>query len=1374
MLQGTAAISDAEDAPYNIESSIRIVKTDTGQLTKSLGQDGNRRRWTWSAWVRKPVEGEYEYLWGYNNPNGAHGEQIRFQNDGKIWWYQYDGAQDGTYAYRLGTHQVFRDPAAWYHIVAVYNSEHDTASERCRLYVNGTRITWFEHYDWPAVDLLSSAINRTGYQQGLGRVGHWGGYSDCWLADVRFIDGLCLEAAAFGSFNEAGAWNPKQFAITAVNNGTANWVGGTSGNWNNSTALMFDGIPTTDSAGNASFVNAGNNATVTLPGSGVKVNSTLRLNMYASVGSFTQYTRIAVNGIDYSFTAQMIAGTGSNSGYWLIPDFGGKTLTSIRVEALTGANVGLAGIEVDGILLTNGKTDPTIARNNVNSGIRWSGYVVSSDGYYSNHDAAKGFQGLPGGNGVATSGQGTDRYFTWTPPGGLAFTDKVEVQCTTDNQYAQIDLGSGLGSDVTVTAGSGKDWQWTTLATGGGAITQIKFRPTGSTYARFSAIRVDGHELIDLTADNSYHFKFNDVTNQQRLGRNSFGDIGIADADGALPIYNTTADSDGYDQGETKGSGYRTDSSAGTTNGTGLVLAVPGDSVSTGTIDVHEQINTGSSNKAIYSTTGDASVVTGNGRFYDKSIEFDGNDIISFAGSDDFDFGSGNFTIEAWVRSSDTTTNYPSIFGCWHTNTAKFDFRPRGTDQSGEFYWIHRIGGSNTIIRGHGIAVDGNWHHIAVAREGNVFRMFLDGKLTNSETHAHTLDDSSGMTINLGYDEWGASYYTGKLNDLRVYKGVAKYTASFTPPKRNEWYVTNIAHAHAQYPENVDYFAFESPTSYEDENGGIHGTYAQLNPFKKSNSTLRQGNLLGGNTANTDGNAYATIKCPSTGKWYCESVLKEWTAAGNNWGIGFDANDDETIRGWNNSIGDKAWLFGGNSATLYKLHGSSETSLGSRTQNAQDVLQCLYDADNGKLYYGINNDWFTNSNSGADFDAANHTWSSASNLKSGGHFWLNAYDADAFINFGQRPFKYTPPLSAKGLCTQNLPDTFTGTEANNPSKYFDVLVYTGTGAADQPIKGLNFQPDLWWSKKRDSDNNSHHVVDAIRGGDTVLLADATSADDADPAFGLTFESDGVLQDYVGSYTANTNGHGYVAWAWDCGAAAATPSTDGSITVSNQWVNNTSGFSMSKYTMSTDGGTWGHGLSTRPDWVIVKRLNSAASWCSWHKGIANTQYLMINDDDGASAWNVWGNTTPTNTVVTVSGDSYTGNDGDTYIAYCWAPIPGYSAFGSYTGNGSTDGKFHYCGFKPRFLVVKMISGTGNWNVFDNKRSKDRNQQGKYLRFNSSSVEGDAQSGQYGIAVDLLSNGWKNRSGSGGNDINQTSANFVWAAFAEHPFKTARAI
>lgn len=197
--------------------------------------------------------------------------------------------------------------------------------------------------------------------------------------------------------------------------------------------------------------------------------------------------------------------------------------------------------------------------------------------------------------------------------------------------------------------------------------------------------------------------------------------------------------------------------------------------------------------------------------------------------------------------------------------------------------------------------------------------------------------------------------------------------------------------------------------------------------------------------------------------------------------------------------------------------------------------------------------------------------------------------------------------------------------------------------------------------------------------------------------------------------------------------------------------------------NTAGSTIGHGLGAVPKMIIVKVRSAANAWQVRHASVPVTQTLQLESTTGAYTSGVWNNTSPTSSVFTVGTGQSINESGQTYVAYCFADVEGFSKFGSYTGNGSADGSFIYLGFRPAFLLMKSTTSAESWIMHDTSRSPD-NAVDEVLFANLSNAEGS------GIArADILSNGFKMRNvGYGGNESGQT---YIYMAFAENPFKNS---
>ena len=346
---------------------------------------------------------------------------------------------------------------------------------------------------------------------------------------------------------------------------------------------------------------------------------------------------------------------------------------------------------------------------------------------------------------------------------------------------------------------------------------------------------------------------------------------------------------------------------------------------------------------------------------------------------------------------------------------------------------------------------------------------------------------------------------------------------------------------------------------------------------------------------------------------------------------------------------------------------------------------------------------------------------------------------------------------------------------DSPKKYFDTVTYTGNGASPRSIGGLSFKPDLVWSKQRSVAEN-HNLYDAVRGGANSLRSNLTNAENASSIYGYitSFNSDGVTYTSGGTNNDlnNANGVTFVNWNW-LGANTTVSNTSGTIS-STVSVNQTSGFSIVSYTGTGSVANVGHGLGVTPACFITKcRSNAVTSWGMYHQSVGNTAFMELNGT-AAKQTNIayFNNTSPTSSVFTIGTDTINNGNGYTFIAYCFAEVKGFSKFGSYTGNGSSDGTFVYTGFKPAFLLAKS-SSTANrqWYIVDNKRSTSdgNNVLNKTLAPNQSNDESWWGTNNY---VDFVSNGFKFRDSYDG--FNESGGTYIYMAFASSPFVSSKSI
>ena len=474
--------------------------------------------------------------------------------------------------------------------------------------------------------------------------------------------------------------------------------------------------------------------------------------------------------------------------------------------------------------------------------------------------------------------------------------------------------------------------------------------------------------------------------------------------------------------------------------------------------------------------------------------------------------------------------------------------------------------------------------------------------------------------------------------------------------------------------------------------------------------------------------------------------------------------------------------------------GTDSDSTGSVVQN--DIISLAADFDNDKWYFAINGS-YTAMRSGQNPSDGSNPMCSASGggglvtiARTAGFTWFPAMGNWAAstrnikVNFGQDStfsgsfsaggnadengfgdFKYSVPTGFLAMCSANLPISDdidpAQTDDNFPQKQCGVVTYTGTGSSNA-VSGLGFQPDLVIIKNRPGTQGTK-ITDSSRGVTKVLQAPTSSAESTD-SNGLTaFGSDGFTVGSDAGY--NGSGNGMVAWCWRANGGTTASNSDGDITSTVQ-VNQAAGFSIVQYTgvSSATTATVGHGLGKAPTFIIHKSLNASA----YHfvRGVPGmTSATTVRDfNPNGSPTDVSGSggalVAPTDTTFNINNYTGIGGGGYNYVAYCWAPIEGYSKFGVYQGNSNSDGTFVYTGFRPR-IILTFGEAFGRENfIWDSERTPF-NTNDDYLRWGRSSAEGTSSS----VSIDFLSNGFKAR----GTNADYNSGNVIYAAWGDVPFK-----
>ena len=336
------------------------------------------------------------------------------------------------------------------------------------------------------------------------------------------------------------------------------------------------------------------------------------------------------------------------------------------------------------------------------------------------------------------------------------------------------------------------------------------------------------------------------------------------------------------------------------------------------------------------------------------------------------------------------------------------------------------------------------------------------------------------------------------------------------------------------------------------------------------------------------------------------------------------------------------------------------------------------------------------------------------------------------------------------------------TTIDDPTSFFNTVLYTGNATDNRTVTGVGFQPNWSWLKDR-TNGNHHRIYDSVRGATKAIYSSLTTAEGTASDGLKSFDSDGFTLG-TGS-DENGNSANFVSWNWLAGGSASSNS-DGDIT-SSVSVNTTAGFSIVSYTGTGSNATVGHGLGVAPKMVIIKHRSDTYDWVVYHKDAGNTGFLRLNTTNATDTGiNMFQNTDPTSSVFSISTHGAVNDSSDNFIAYCFAEKQGYSKIGSYTGGSDP---FVYLGFKPAWIMFKNSSASENWRIIDNKRDTD-NPAAQHLYPNLANAEGSGTS--YNDFIDFLSNGFKIRSGSG--EIDGSGNTIIFMAFAESPFVNSNGI
>ena len=664
------------------------------------------------------------------------------------------------------------------------------------------------------------------------------------------------------------------------------------------------------------------------------------------------------------------------------------------------------------------------------------------------------------------------------------------------------------------------------------------------------------------------------------------------------------------------------------------------------------------------------------------------------------------------------------------------------------------------------------WYHFMVAVDTtqstntDKIKMYVDGDQITSLSYSN-YDGGTNYDLPFGNDnstmyvaEQSSSNYhlDGYLAEFNIVDGTALTPATFglTNTSTGRWIPKTLTGI--TYGSNGARFQFESSSNLGDDTSGQNNDFTVANLVAGDQTTdsptqnfatgtatadsgnlvphtISEGNLTFNNPNGTSGRGFSTARSTlrldpkSDTGYYCE-VKVDTTAGGNGLGVGVT---DVRVDGVQQSSSD-GYFGAGNNFQLFQdsfyyreINGSGINATDASTFPAYttgDTLGLAFKS--GKLWIAKNNTWY---NSGNPSTGANPLVELSNNTLY--RFCLSLYGMNlsgapkGTYNFGQKSLTYTAPTGFVSLNQDNMPTT------------------------DKGITGMA------WIKGRDTTYN-HLLIDSSRGGDKQIQPNLTNGELTQPDMIQKFLAGGYsVEDFV---NLNTSGQSYVSWNWVANGGTTASNSDGSITSTVQ-VNTDAGFSIVQRTGTGSAGTVGHGLNKAPSWIFSKNLGTTESWPCWHQSIGAANAMFLNLNNASASSTQYNSTAPTSSVFSVGATDGNNQSSANHIDWVWCEVDGFSKFGKYVGNGSTDGTFVYTGFRPAWVMMKNSGTTGNWYIHDSTRDLG-NPSTQTLMTNLANAEANQ------TTIDILSNGFKQRIG---NDASNLSSNtYIYIAFAKHPF------
>jgi len=1328
VLNNSNAISTG--GAYNLESSLRLRESASADLSRTPTSAGNRKTWTWSAWVK---------LGTVNNTAGlfmAYGGNSDTQYGGIF----FAGSNLALNAYNYNivtTVAAFRDPSAWYHVVVILDTTQATSSNRVKIYVNGV-LQSVTTGTMPSQN-TDLAINQSA-PHALGSRSPFSStlYFDGYMTEVNFVDGQALTPSDFGETDTTtGVWKPKEYTGTYGTNG-----------------FYLPMKETQQATGFNTVLYTGNGTELKVTGVGFnpdlvwvkrRDNAVSYYRLIDSVRGGDK--RLASNDTGGETTASTLIQSFDADGYTVGTDTGmnasgdryvawcwdagsADTLTGYGDFDGTGDYLSAPASEYANYI--NGSGDFTIEW--------WVNYdALPSDGGWYAQDSGSAvvspfnlFQQTNNWRLYATTANGAWNVFSNTLLATTSLTTNrwYHIACVRNGSTLTLYVdGVSQGSQSIGTASLWQDTShnlslfndWQSAGGGGGINGKISnYRIVKGTAVYTSNFTpptapltaISGTTLLTCNRPNTFDDESGNIT--ITANGNAFTgqyDLFIEDnnTDGTITSTVRANPATGFSVVTYTGTGALATVGHGLGSSPKFIIVKQRNAVR-GWITYNNNL---ASNQVIYLNATNAS----NTDTTAFNATAPTSSVFTVGTSADTNQSSGTYVAYCFSEVAGYS-KFGSYSGTGASgNTITTGFRPA-------FVMIKRTDSANNWF------IHDNTRDPDNPTTQSLYPNLSDAEVTETGPNTwNTLDDGFELLGTTGgSNASGGTYIYMAFADTR--DAQFNFDAS---GNKNNWTANNI-NSNASSETTYDIMN-DVPTLTDEDTAN----FATLNPLKISTSTsLSDGNLYFSSTLVAGYRCSISTIGVSSGKFYWE-----WTAGSSYTGVGI-ANENVNLTSYL-GIDSNSWQYTSGGGVYHSnVNSKSYTSYSTGA-----IIGVAFDADNGYLWFSKDGVWQGGA-SISEIESSNATNAAFNNIPANTYFAAvndssTGGAANGYINFGQRPFKYTPPTGYKKLNTYNLPDS----TIVDGSQYFDTVTWTGNGGT-QDIS-LEFSPDLVWAKDR-SAVAIHMLSNTISGPLKSLSSNDTTAEASNDAI-RSFNSNGFT---TGTWV-NTSSNAFVGWSWRGSDSSAVSNTDGTIT-STVSANTDSGFSVVTYTAQSNGNdTVGHGLSQTPEIVFWKNRTTDEDWLVTSTLFPNParDFLKLNL---TSALVAFGSDAYYHTLTTIRASTRL-NDTDSYVAYCFHSVEGFSKFGSFTANNSSDGNFIYLGFRPRWIMCKQTSGAGGaWFILDTARNTF-NVMNNILDANSSGAERNDN------IWDATANGMKLRIALSGD--------FIYMAFAENPFKQSLA-